>query len=101
MCALCFCLLRPGWRKPKPDLLQVFGDKNLGYLTAETKSDLTTGEFDFKNNGRGPTISELIRSGAESIPLEWSITGTATFGSKVDERFRQAAGVEWTDSTGP
>ncbi|MEP6539944.1 MAG: amidohydrolase family protein [Bryobacteraceae bacterium] len=80
----------------------IFGGKNLGHVTAETKGELTTVDFDFKNNGRGPTISETIRSGAEGMPVEWSIKGTTTFGSKVDERFQQSGGrAAWTDSTGP
>src|SRR5688572_29693033 len=80
----------------------IFGGKNIGHLTAETKGDLTTVSYDVKNNGRGPTISETIRTGPAGLPVEWSITGATTFGSKIDERFRQTnSRAEWTDSTGP
>jgi imidazolonepropionase-like amidohydrolase len=79
----------------------IFGGKNLGHLVAETRGDVTTVDFDYKNNGRGPTIAETIRSDADGLPLEWSIKGTTTFGSKVDERFRQFGSLaEWIDSTG-
>ena len=79
----------------------VFGGKNVGHLIATTKGDTTTIDFDIKNNGRGPTDAETIRTNAEGLPVDWTITGATTFGSKVSESFRQAGGkAEWTDSTG-
>ena len=75
--------------------------KNVGHLIAETKGDLTTVDYDYKTNGRGPTMSEVIRTGAEGLPVEWSIKGTTTFGSKVEEHFSQTGShAEWMDSTG-
>jgi len=75
--------------------------KNVGHMIAETKGDLTTVDYDFKSNGRGPTISEVIRTGPEGLPVEWSIKGTTTFGSKVEEHFSQTSShAEWMDSTG-
>ena len=75
--------------------------KNVGHLIAETKGDLTTVDYDYKTNGRGPTMSEVIRTGAEGLPVEWSIKGTTTFGSKVEEHFSQTGlHAEWMDSTG-
>src|SRR5688500_11177448 len=72
--------------------------RNLGHLTATIDGDRTAVEFNVKDNGRGPTISETIRIGTHGLPVEWSINGTTTFGSKVDERFRQSgARAEWTD----
>ena len=79
----------------------IFGGKNVGHLIADTKGDMTTVDFDFKNNGRGPTMAETIKSNAEGLPVEWSIKGTTTFGSKVEEHFSQSGGhAEWIDSTG-
>jgi len=79
----------------------ITGGKNVGHLTVETKGDTTTVDFDVKNNGRGPTFKETIRSNAAGLPVKWSIQGSTTFGSKVDEQFQQSAGkAEWTDSTG-
>jgi len=79
----------------------VFGGKNVGHLIAETKGDTTTIDFDIKNNGRGPTDAETIRSNADGLPIAWTIKGATTFGSKVDEHFTQSAGkAEWLDSTG-
>jgi hypothetical protein len=79
----------------------IFGGKSVGRLIADTKGDTTTIDFDIKNNGRGPTDAETIRSDAHGLPIDWKITGTTTFGSKVSESFHQAGGnAEWTDSTG-
>ena len=79
----------------------ILGGRNVGRLIADTKGDVTSVDFDVKDNGRGPTITESIRMGPAGLPLEWSIKGSTTFGSKVDERFRQTASLaEWTDSTG-
>ena len=79
----------------------IIGGKQVGHLIAETKGDTTTIDFDIKNNGRGPTDAETIKSNAEGLPAAWTIKGATTFGSKVDERFSQSGGrAEWTDSTG-
>jgi amidohydrolase family protein len=79
----------------------IFGGKNVGRLVAETKGDATTIDFNVKNNGRGPTIAETIKLDANGLPVAWSIKGTTTFGSKVDEHFvRRGARAEWVDSTG-
>ena len=79
----------------------VSGGKNIGHLIATTTGDITTVDFDIKNNGRGPTDAETIKSNAEGLPINWKISGATTFGSKVAESFHQTAGrAEWTDSTG-
>jgi len=79
----------------------IFGGKNIGHVIAETKGDVTTVDYDVKNNGRGPTISEVIHTGPGGLPVEWSVKGTTTFGSKVEESFSQTATrAEWRDSTG-
>jgi hypothetical protein len=79
----------------------ITGDKNVGHLTAETKGELTTIDYDVKNNGRGPTIAESITLDAAGLPSEWTIKGTSTFGSKIAEHFvRKGRRGEWQDSTG-
>ena len=79
----------------------LYQGKNLGHLIAETKGDLTAIDYDYKNNGRGPTISETIRTGPEGLPVEWSVKGITTFGSKIGEHFGQTgAHAEWVDSNG-
>jgi imidazolonepropionase-like amidohydrolase len=79
----------------------IFGGKNVGHLIAETKGDLTTVDFDVKNNGRGPTIAESVKLDAAGLPSEWSIKGATTFGSKVAESFiAKGSSADWVDSTG-
>jgi len=79
----------------------LYHGNNVGHLTAETEGGLTTIDYDYKNNGRGPTIAESIRTGPEGLPVEWSVKGTTTFGSKIEEYFRQTGThAEWVDSTG-
>ena len=79
----------------------ISGEKKVGHLTAETRGDQTTIDFDVKNNGRGPTIAESIRLDAAGLPTEWSIKGSTTFGSKIAEHFsRKGMRGEWMDSTG-
>jgi imidazolonepropionase-like amidohydrolase len=92
---------------PAPSLAEsvaytaIFGGKNVGHLTVQNKDGRTTVDWDVKNNGRGPTISETLTDGPGGLPSEWRITGTQTFGGKVDERFSQSTGrAEWTDSMG-
>jgi hypothetical protein len=77
---------------PAPSLAEsvaytaIFGGKNVGHLTVQNKDGRTTVDWDVKNNGRGPTISETLTDGPGGLPSEWRITGTQTFGGKVDER---------------
>ena len=79
----------------------IFGEKKVGHLTAETKGDQTTIDYDVKNNGRGPTIAESITLDAAGLPSEWSIQGSGAFGSKIAEHFsRVGKRGEWQDSTG-
>jgi imidazolonepropionase-like amidohydrolase len=79
----------------------ISGQKNIGHLTAETKGQLTTVEFDVKDNGRGPTIAESLELDAAGLPSAWTLTGTTTFGSKIAEKFRRKGSRgHWVDSTG-
>jgi len=79
----------------------IFGGKNIGHLIAQTQGEKTSIDFDVKNNGRGPTISETLQLDADGLPLQWAIKGTTTFGSKVAEQFaRKGRLAQWTDSTG-
>ncbi|XBQ16547.1 MAG: amidohydrolase family protein [Oceanicaulis sp.] len=57
--------------------------------------------YEFRNNGRGPTLNEEIALGEDGYPTSWAITGAETFGNAVDERFAVEGGrAAWTDSTG-
>ncbi|HTU64732.1 MAG TPA: amidohydrolase family protein [Steroidobacteraceae bacterium] len=79
----------------------IFGGQNIGHVVAETTGTRTTIDYNVKNNGRGPTMAETIDVGADGLPTAWSITGTTTFGSKVNESFsRTKTRATWVDSTG-
>jgi imidazolonepropionase-like amidohydrolase len=79
----------------------IVGTARVGHLIADVGADRTTIDYDFKNNGRGPTMKETIRLDPNGLPLAWDITGTTTFGSKVNEQFaRVGTRATWTDSTG-
>lgn len=77
----------------------------VGTLVADSSPD-AGGEtakiaYDYKNNGRGPTMAETLTLNAAGLPVNWTVTGTTTFGSKVDERFGlEGTTARWTDATG-
>ncbi|UXI67017.1 amidohydrolase family protein [Tahibacter amnicola] len=80
----------------------IAGGNNVGHVKVALDDRKAVVDFNIKNNGRGPTIAEHITFDKEGLPTEWTITGSTTFGSKVDERFaRSGAQASWRDSTGP
>ena len=80
----------------------IVNGRNVGHLKANHGGGATTIDYDYKNNGRGPTMAETIRLDEGGLPTAWTIKGSTTFGSKVDERFTRSGGeARWTDSTGP
>lgn len=79
----------------------IFGGKNVGHLNADVQGGQVGIDYDFKNNGRGPTMKESIRLDANGLPTAWDITGATTFGSKVEEHFsKSGTKASWADSTG-
>ncbi|MFN7398236.1 MAG: amidohydrolase family protein [Sandaracinobacter sp.] len=80
--------------------------RTVGTLVADVKpgaaGEAVTIAYDYKNNGRGPTIAETLQVNAAGLPESWTVTGATTFGSKVDESFTLAGGkASWRDATGP
>ena len=79
----------------------LYGGKNIRQLTAETNGRDTHIDYDFKNNGRGPTMTETIGLDANGLPTAWTITGVTTFSGKVAEHFSRTGSLAaWVDSTG-
>lgn len=79
----------------------VTGGTKVGRVVADTQGDRVELEYDVKNNGRGPTMAERLTLDAKGLPTQWDITGTTTFGSKVDESFVLADGqARWKDAAG-
>ena len=80
----------------------IAGKARVGHLVANTSANRVEIDFDYKNNGRGPTLSESLEFGAAGLPVAWTVTGSTTFGSKVDETFALADGqATWKDAVGP
>jgi imidazolonepropionase-like amidohydrolase len=79
----------------------ITGGRNIGHVIADTANNRTTIDYNVKNNGRGPTMAETIEFGTDGMPTSWTISGTTTFGSKVNESFtRDKKRATWIDSTG-
>lgn len=77
-------------------------DTDIGHYIVDAEGDRVTADYDFKQNGRGPTIKENLRLDKDGRPVDWTITGRTTFGNAVNERFtRTAKGAEWRDLSGP
>jgi hypothetical protein len=82
-------------------LTVITGGNRVGHVKIGVDGDRYTIDYDVKNNGRGPTITETLKLDARGLPETWTIRGSTTFGSKVDERFeRRGRRATWVDSTG-
>lgn len=56
--------------------------------------------FDFKENGRGPTLDEVIKLAPDQTMLEYRVTGTSEMGGSVDERFSRKGNLtEWSSKS--
>ena len=76
--------------------------EDTGHLIVERQEDQLTIDFDYKQNGRGPTFTESLSLDERGFPINWKITGTTTFGSPVEEYFQADDNVaRWRDASGP
>ncbi|AFU67688.1 metal-dependent hydolase [Psychroflexus torquis ATCC 700755] len=79
----------------------IFGSTTVGHLKTHTDGDTIQIDYDYKNNGRGPTMKETIVLNTEGFPVQWNITGNTTFGNTVDEQYTlNGNAASWTDATG-
>jgi imidazolonepropionase-like amidohydrolase len=79
----------------------IFGGQTVGHLNADVQGMTVSIDYDVKNNGRGPTMKEVLSLDAAGLQTKWDISGATTFGSKVEEHFaRSGTKARWTDSTG-
>lgn len=79
----------------------VIAGNRVGHVKVVAEGNARRIDYDVKNNGRGPTIVEELRLGEDGLPVSWSIRGSTTFGSQVDESFdRRGNRARWKDSTG-
>ena len=79
----------------------MIGGTRVGHLDTVRTGDTVKIDFDYKNNGRGPTMKEELKLDANGMPVSWKITGNSTFGNAINESFSMQRGTaRWTDSTG-
>ena len=99
-CAAC-ALSAPALAKPV-DYRVLTQSRDIGHYTVDHAGDRITVDFDYKQNGRGPTIKEAVRLDKDGAPIQWTITGRTTFGNAVAESFtRNGQGAQWRDLAGP
>jgi hypothetical protein len=81
-------------------LALVDGGKQAGHQTVVHGDDGTTRvDFIFKDNGRGPELKEEYTLNPDGTFRTYKVTGEATFGAKIDERFALAGGRATWKST--
>ena len=75
--------------------------KRAGEQVVEVDDDgLTRVKFIFKDNGRGPELTEQYRMAPDGTFSEYAVKGSTTFGSLVDERFERKGGdASWKSNT--
>jgi hypothetical protein len=80
----------------------LIGGVSVGTLDAKAANGRVEIAYDYKNNGRGPTIAETLQLDGSGLPTNWTVKGSTTFGSLVDERFELTGGkASWVDVAGP
>ncbi|TCZ88995.1 amidohydrolase family protein [Lysobacter sp. N42] len=75
----------------------VDGGKKTGHHVVTRGDDgLVRTDFVFKDNGRGPELKEEYRLAPDGTYASYRVTGTSTFGAKVDESFvREGDRIRW------
>lgn len=77
-------------------------NRDIGHLKLDRQGQTIAVDFDYKQNGRGPTIKEVVTLDQDGAPVSWTITGRTTFGNAVNESFKRTASqVSWRDLSGP
>jgi hypothetical protein len=73
----------------------------IGEQVVERDDDgLTKVRFIYKDNGRGPDLTEQFRLGPDGTMTEYSVKGNSTFGAVVDEHFsRKGDQAEWKSTS--
>ena len=75
--------------------------KQMGEQVVENHDDgLTRVRFIYKDNGRGPELTEEFRLGADRTMTHYHVKGNSTYGAVVDERFERSGGrASWVSTT--
>jgi hypothetical protein len=76
--------------------------RDIGHLKVDREAGRINVDYDYKQNGRGPTIKEVLLLDKDGAPQRWTITGRTTFGNAVNESFVRGSGsASWRDLAGP
>lgn len=79
----------------------IIGGTKVGHLNVDRAGDTVAIDYDYKDNGRGPTIAETIVFNNDGFPVQWDIAGNTTFGNSIDEHYKlDGKNASWTDATG-
>lgn len=79
----------------------IIGGTKVGHLDVIRAGDTVITDFDYKDNGRGPTIKETIILNREGFPVKWDIAGNTTFGNDINEHFAlDGQKAIWKDASG-
>jgi imidazolonepropionase-like amidohydrolase len=77
------------------------GGTVIGAMDVSPGADGYSVDFEFRNNGRGPTLTESVTLDENGMPTSWAIEGNTTFGNAVDESYDFTdSQASWTDATG-
>ena len=96
-----FMFAGPGSAEPVTYRVLIAGE-DAGHLIVDRQEDQLAIDFDYKQNGRGPTFTEALSLDERGFPVNWKIVGTTTFGSPVEEYFQADDNVaRWRDASGP
>jgi hypothetical protein len=81
--------------------IYVENGKRAGEQVVERGDDgLTRVKFIFKDNGRGPELTERIRYAPDGTMTEYEVKGASTYGATVDEHFELKDGAaSWHSTT--
>lgn len=73
----------------------------VGHLNVDRAGDSVAIDYDYKDNGRGPTIKETAVLNADGFPVQWDIAGNSTFGNSIDEHYKlDGKNASWKDASG-
>lgn len=79
----------------------IIAGTRVGHLKVDRSGDEIAIDYDFKNNGRGPTFTESVAFNDAGVPVSWTISGTTTFGNAVEETYAlNGADAAWSDAAG-
>ena len=100
--ALCLLPAIPAWSaEVQRWVVLVDNGKKAGQqVTTRGDDGVVRSEFIFKDNGRGPEMKEEFELAPDGTFSRYRVTGTSTFGAKVDETYtRTGDRAEWTTTS--